>query len=83
MQNAANSVLRWRLLRMAGAIEAPGESGRRPAVQSKWPRKRSRKSPSALEKAGVEFIPENGGGAGMRLAKKSRRPRQAIDFNSA
>ena len=28
---------------------------------------------SALEKAGVEFIPENGGGAGLRLAKRSKR----------
>jgi transcriptional regulator with XRE-family HTH domain len=27
----------------------------------------------ALEKAGVEFIPENGGGAGVRLAKRGRR----------
>lgn len=26
----------------------------------------------ALEKAGVEFVAENGGGAGVRLAKKSR-----------
>lgn len=26
----------------------------------------------ALEKAGVEFIPENGGGAGVRLAKRSK-----------
>jgi transcriptional regulator with XRE-family HTH domain len=25
---------------------------------------------SALEAAGVEFIPENGGGAGVRLAKE-------------
>ncbi len=25
----------------------------------------------ALEKAGVEFIPENGGGAGVRLKKKT------------
>jgi transcriptional regulator with XRE-family HTH domain len=30
---------------------------------------------SALEQAGVEFIPENGGGAGVRLAKRIRRPR--------
>ncbi len=29
----------------------------------------------ALEKAGVEFIPENGGGAGVRLAKRSKRPK--------
>lgn len=27
----------------------------------------------ALEKAGVEFIPENGGGAGVRLVKRQRR----------
>lgn len=26
---------------------------------------------SALESAGVEFIPENGGGAGVRLRKRS------------
>lgn len=29
----------------------------------------------ALEKAGVEFIPENGGGAGVRLAKKTGKGR--------
>jgi predicted transcriptional regulator len=28
---------------------------------------------AALEKAGVEFIPENGGGAGVRLAKRVKR----------
>jgi predicted transcriptional regulator len=28
---------------------------------------------AALEKAGVQFIPENGGGAGVRLAKKKKR----------
>jgi hypothetical protein len=27
----------------------------------------------ALEKAGVEFIPENGGGAGVRLKKRGKR----------
>jgi predicted transcriptional regulator len=27
----------------------------------------------ALEKAGVEFIAENGGGAGVRLTKRSKR----------
>ncbi len=27
----------------------------------------------ALEKAGVEFIPENGGGAGVRMKKRSGR----------
>lgn len=28
---------------------------------------------AALETAGVEFIPENGGGAGVRMAKKAKR----------
>jgi hypothetical protein len=27
----------------------------------------------ALEKAGIEFIPENGGGAGVRMARRARR----------
>lgn len=27
----------------------------------------------ALEKAGVEFIPENGGGAGVRMRKRTKR----------
>jgi transcriptional regulator with XRE-family HTH domain len=30
---------------------------------------------SALEEGGIEFIPENGGGAGVRLAKRQRRSR--------
>jgi predicted transcriptional regulator len=29
----------------------------------------------ALERAGVEFISENGGGAGVRLAKRGKRSR--------
>lgn len=28
---------------------------------------------AALEKGGIEFIAENGGGAGVRLAKRSKR----------
>lgn len=28
---------------------------------------------TALEKSGVEFIPENGGGVGVRLAKRAKR----------
>ena len=32
------------------------------------------KMQTALEKAGVEFIAENGGGAGVRLRKRSKRP---------
>ena len=29
----------------------------------------------SLEKAGVEFIPENGSGPGVRLAKRAKRPK--------
>jgi predicted transcriptional regulator len=29
---------------------------------------------AALQEGGVQFIPENGGGAGVRLAKRTRRP---------
>ncbi|OSI70493.1 helix-turn-helix domain-containing protein [Bradyrhizobium canariense] len=32
----------------------------------------SAKLKAALEKAGVEFIPENGGGAGVRMKKRKR-----------
>jgi hypothetical protein len=32
----------------------------------------------ALEKAGVEFIPENGGGVGVRFAKRSRPPDEGL-----
>jgi hypothetical protein len=37
---------------------------------------------SALEAAGVEFIPENGGGAGVRLKKRQDAPEQAEDSHS-
>ena len=32
----------------------------------------------ALEKAGVEFIEENGGGPGVRLKRKSRRRKKSL-----
>lgn len=33
----------------------------------------------AFEAAGVEFIPENGGGAGVRLAKRALQPRFRVE----
>jgi predicted transcriptional regulator len=30
---------------------------------------------AALHKAGIEFLPENGAGVGVRLAKRQRRPK--------
>jgi predicted transcriptional regulator len=35
----------------------------------------SEKLVGAMEKAGIEFIPENGGGAGVRLAKRAKKIR--------
>jgi transcriptional regulator with XRE-family HTH domain len=37
--------------------------------ESLYPRDR-RRHPNRLEAAGVEFIPENGGGAGVRLRRR-------------
>ena len=34
---------------------------------------------TALEKAGVEFIPENGGGAGVRLKRRGRTARKSSE----
>jgi predicted transcriptional regulator len=31
---------------------------------------------TAIEKAGIEFIQENGGGAGVRLRKRQRQPKK-------
>lgn len=46
---------------------ADGETGGRPETGASLV--------AALEDAGIEFIPENGGGAGVRLAKRTRRSR--------
>lgn len=35
----------------------------------------------ALEAAGVEFIPENGGGAGVRLKRRSARRERIADLD--
>lgn len=42
------------------------------AGQFAAPSDATEKIAAALEAAGVEFIPENGGGAGVRLRKKAK-----------
>jgi transcriptional regulator with XRE-family HTH domain len=74
---AARGLLGWSQTQLAEAsgrslptikrLEREGDEG--PAVSDDVREAVQR----ALEKAGVEFIPENGGGAGVRLAKRSRR----------
>jgi transcriptional regulator with XRE-family HTH domain len=72
---AARSLLGWSQTELAehAGLSLPTvkrverESGEGPNV-SDDAREKLRK---ALEKAGVEFIPENGGGAGVRMKKRT------------
>jgi transcriptional regulator with XRE-family HTH domain len=76
---AARSLLGWSQTELAerAGLSLPTvkrverESGDGPNV-SDGARDKLRK---ALEKAGVEFIAENGGGAGVRMAKRAKRSR--------
>lgn len=73
---AARGLLGWSQTQLAEAagrslptikrLEREAEDG--PAVSDDV-REAVRK---ALEKAGIEFIPENGGGAGVRMKKRKR-----------
>ncbi|TAL01849.1 MAG: XRE family transcriptional regulator [Rhodospirillaceae bacterium] len=70
---AARALLDWSQERLAEKAELSGgsvrhfEKGRQPLSPNNLAAVRA-----ALEKAGVEFIAENGGGAGVRLAKRSK-----------
>jgi transcriptional regulator with XRE-family HTH domain len=74
---AARSLLGWSQTELAehAGLSLPTvkrverESGDGPNVSDEA-REKLRK---ALEKAGVEFIAENGGGAGVRLKKRAKR----------
>ena len=74
---AARALLRWEQRDLAGASEVslptikrleakPGPLGAHAPTVAALTR--------ALEAAGVECIPENGGGAGVRLAKRAGEP---------
>jgi transcriptional regulator with XRE-family HTH domain len=74
---AARALLDWTQDDLAEAAGLSGATVR--AFERPW---KANKPPSAgtltavqtaLEKAGVEFIPENGGGAGVRLAKRKKK----------
>jgi transcriptional regulator with XRE-family HTH domain len=68
----ARKLLHWTPERLAGRCESSStiirlfEKGERPISPERLASIRS-----ALEEAGVEFIPENGGGLGVRLRKQS------------
>ena len=68
----ARAALAWSLLDLARAASVGGntvnrfEAGQDARISSVT------KMRAALEAAGVEFIPENGGGAGVRLKHRSQ-----------
>ncbi len=74
---AARSLLGWSQTELAEAAglslptvkRVERESGNGPNVSDEAREKLKK----ALEKAGVEFIAENGGGAGVRLAKRGKK----------
>lgn len=74
---AARGLLGWTQTDLAGAagLSVPTikrmerEDGEGPSVSDEA----KSAVQASLEKAGVEFIAENGGGAGVRLAKRSKK----------
>ncbi len=73
---AARALLRWKQADLSEAISDIGGKLSVTAITA-FERGGSIRTSNAqlireaLEKAGVQFIPENGGGAGVRLAKRS------------
>jgi predicted transcriptional regulator len=70
---AGRALLRWEQRRLAEAAEISLETVKRLEGMDGPVAAHSGTVSAieqALEKAGVEFIPENGGGPGVRLAKK-------------
>jgi predicted transcriptional regulator len=70
---AARSMIGWTREDLADASGATTRNLARIEAGEIKPRPRTVAAiRSALEAAGVEFIPENGGGAGVRLRKETR-----------
>ena len=72
---AARALLDWNLVRLAEASGLPKQTLVRFEGGQTSPRVSTREAiRTALEAAGVEFIPENGGGAGVRLREPTAGP---------
>ena len=72
---AARALLRWSALDLAKASKVAVSTIRRvEVIEGKIPVTSANEAAlrKALEAAGVEFIEENGGGAGVRLRKPSK-----------
>ena len=78
---AARALVRWSAddlaersrVAVATIVQAEAEDGIVPVMAAD-----ARVLRAALEKAGVEFLPENGGGAGVRFAKRSGKPDEGL-----
>jgi len=69
---AARAILKWTVEDLAKAAKVGLQTVRRAEAQDgavKMLRNNEAAIRAALESAGVEFIPEDGGGAGVRLRK--------------
>jgi transcriptional regulator with XRE-family HTH domain len=67
---AARALLAWSQDQLATASGVPKRTIARVELGQAVPQRRTASAiRAALESAGVEFIPENGGGAGVRLRK--------------
>lgn len=77
---AARALLRWEQKDLAAASKVSLPSIKRlegqPGILAAQPRTVDALA-AAIEAAGVEFIAENGGGAGVRLARPSRTDEQS------
>lgn len=73
LNKAARGILNWSVKELSERSNVPldtlrsFETGRTKRLS----RENEAKTIEALEKAGVQFIPENGGGAGVRMRDRS------------
>jgi predicted transcriptional regulator len=69
----ARAALGWTTLELARQAGVGGNTVNRFEVGQDARISTMEKMRAAMERAGIEFIPENGGGPGVRLAKTSAR----------
>lgn len=78
---AARTLIGWSQQELASAADVSLPTIKRLEAAAGWLGGRqttAHKIQTALEKAGVQFIEENGGGPGVRLRKRQRLKKQTI-----
>jgi ribosome-binding protein aMBF1 (putative translation factor) len=69
----ARTALGWGVRELAAAAKISGDTVNRLERGDELKERTVAAVKETFEKAGVEFIPENGGGAGVRLAKRKAK----------